>query len=82
MAVLTLITKSHLVGCLHRQVGEFLALEDAIGVAGRAALTRRAPRNCWYRAKSAQISAVANRARGDLAAIGGDSVYDQSLAPS
>ena len=36
LAVLRLITSSYLVGCLHRQVGRLLALEDAIDVAGRA----------------------------------------------
>ena len=36
MAVLRLITRSYLVGCLHRQVGWLLALEDAIDVAGGA----------------------------------------------
>ena len=43
-------------------------------------IARRAPRKRWYRAESAQITAVANRARGDLAAIGSDPVHDQSLA--
>ena len=43
-------------------------------------VARRAPRKRWDRAKSAQIPAVANRARGDLAAIRRDSVHDQSLA--
>ena len=36
MAVLRLMTSSNLVGCLHRQVGRLLALEDAIDVAGCA----------------------------------------------
>ena len=34
-AVLRLITSSNLVGCLHRQVGGLLALEDAVDVDGR-----------------------------------------------
>ena len=36
LAVLRLMTSSYLVGCLHRQVGRLLALEDAVDVAGRA----------------------------------------------
>ena len=36
LAVLRLMTSSNLVGCLHRQVGRLLALEDAIDIAGRA----------------------------------------------
>ena len=32
MAVLRLITSSNLVGCMHRQVGRLLALEDAAGI--------------------------------------------------
>src|SRR4029077_21143031 len=43
-------------------------------------LARRAPRKRWYRAESAQITAVAHSARGDLAGVGSDSDYDQSLA--
>ena len=37
-AVLRLITSSYLVGALHRQVGRLLALEDAVDVAGGAAV--------------------------------------------
>ena len=36
LAVLRLITSSNLVGCLHRQVGRLLALEDTVDVAGGA----------------------------------------------
>ena len=32
LAVLRLITSSNLVGCMHRQVGRLLALEDATGI--------------------------------------------------
>ena len=35
MAVLRLMTNSYLVGCLHRQVGGLLALENAVDVGGR-----------------------------------------------
>src|SRR5262249_56964792 len=35
-AVLRLMTSSYLVGACHRQIGRFLALEDAIDVSGRA----------------------------------------------
>ena len=60
LAVLRLITSSYLVGA-HRQVGRFLALEDAIDVAGRK------PVLVW------QIGPVGDQAAaGDGEAIGVD----------
>ena len=52
MAVLRLITSSYLVGCLHRQVGRLLALEDAADIDARLAIHIR------------QIGAIAHQLAG------------------
>src|SRR5262245_13695716 len=43
-------------------------------------VARRTSRECRHRAQSAQIAAVANRARGDLAAVGCRPAHDEGLA--
>ena len=66
-----------------RQTGSPATAKSGGGSQARAASRKvawRAPRKCWYRTEPAQVTAVANRAGGNLAAIGNDAVYDQSLA--
>ena len=81
MAVLRLMTSSNLVGCMHRQVGGLLALEDAAGVDADSDETRP---QCWLRSSSARRlrqysrawicrgNPVARRQRGELDSPAGE----------